>query len=214
MKKTKLPFSLLFKWSFRLTLILLTLYYISTNKDNSNINFISNGIVILFTSLLPDLICLVFKFNISHAIDFIIQIFIFMSLFMGKMYRYYSIWPLWDFFLHWLSGVILGFLALTVLKPLAGKKIYPLLSPGLVSVFIFMFSITGAALWEFWEFAGDQLFGFDSQLFSLIDTMSDMISGTIGGLIVAVMGYFFIKSGTFNFLNGFVEGSWKKVKKK
>ncbi|MEG2935490.1 MAG: hypothetical protein RR844_03260 [Clostridium sp.] len=213
MKKTKLPFSLLFKWSFRIILFVLTIYYISTDKGGANANFISNGIVILFTSFIPDIICLIFKFNISTAIDFLIQSFIFMTLFMGKMYRYYSIWPLWDFFLHWLSGVILGFIALTALKPLASQKIYPLLPPALVSVFMFLFSATVAALWEFWEFAGDQLFGFDSQLFSLIDTMSDMISGSIGALIAAFMGYLFIKKGSFKFLEGFVNGASKKQRK-
>ncbi len=213
MKKTKFPFSLLFKWSFRIILLFLTIYYILTNKDGANANFISNGIVILFTSFIPDIICLIFKFNISTAIDFLIQSFIFMTLFMGKMYRYYSIWPLWDFFLHWLSGVILGFFALTALKSLAGRKVYPLLPPALVSVFIFLFSVTGATLWEFWEFAGDQLFGFDSQLFSLVDTMSDMISGSIGALIVAFMGYLFIKKGSFKFLDGFVNGTSKKQRK-
>lgn len=213
MSKAKLPFSLLFKWSFRLILILLTIYYIATNKNSKNANFISNGIIILFTSFLPDITCLVFKLNISSSIDFLIQSFIFMTLFMGKMYRYYSIWPFWDFFLHWLSGIILGFIALTTLKTLVGKKVYPLLSPTFVSLFIFMFSVTGAALWEFWEFAGDQLFGFDSQLFSLVDTMSDMISGSIGGFIVAIMGYLFIKRGSFKFLNGFANGTWKKTQK-
>ena len=213
MSKAKLPFSLLFKLSFRIILFLLIIYYIATNQNSANANFISNGIIILFTSFLPDIICLVFKFNISASIDFLVQSFIFMSLFMGKMYRYYSIWPFWDFFLHWLSGVILGFIALTVLKPLAGKKAYPLLSPVFVSVFIFMFSITGAVIWEFWEFAGDQLFGFDSQLFSLVDTMSDMISGSIGGFMVAIMGYMFIKRSSFRFLNGFANGAWRKSKK-
>lgn len=213
MQKTKLSFSLLFKWSFRLILFSLTIYYIITNKSGSNTNFISNGVVIIFTSFLPDMICIAFKFNISTAIDLLTQSFIFMTLFMGKMYRYYSIWPWWDLFLHWLSGVILGFIALTVLKPLAGKKVYPLLSPLLVSIFIFLFSVTGAALWEFWEFAGDQLLGYDSQLFSLIDTMTDMIIGSLGGLIVAFMGYLFIKYGSFSFLDDFANGAWRKPSK-
>lgn len=213
MKKTNIPFSLVFKYAFRILLFALTIYYINTNENGINANFISNGIVILFTSFLPDIICFAFKFNISTAIDLLTQSFIFMTLFMGKMYRYYSIWPWWDFFLHWVSGVILGFVALTALKPLAGKKVFPLLSPSLVSVFIFMFSVTGAALWEFWEFTGDQLFGFDSQLFSLTDTMSDMIIGSVGGLMVAIMGYLFIKRGSFRFLDGFVNGAWKKSQK-
>lgn len=214
MRRGRLSFSLIFKWSFRILLFILTTYYIITNSNGENVNFISNGVVIIITSFIPDILCAIFRFNISSAIDLLIQSFILLTLFMGKMYRYYSIWPWWDFFLHWLSGLILGFIALTVLKPLAGEKSYPFLSPLLVSTFIFMFSVTGSALWEFWEFAGDQLFGFDSQLFSLTDTMTDMIIGSVGGFIIALMGYFFIKSGYFNFLNGFVNGAWRKSSKK
>lgn len=214
MEKSKITFSLLFKWIFRILLIVLTGYYILTNKNGSNINYISNGVLILFCSFLPDIICNLFRFNISSAIDFLIQSFIFLALFLGRMYNYYSIISWWDLFLHFLSGVILGFLALTLLKSLTGKKTFLSLSPLFVAVFLFLFTVSTAALWEFWEFAGDQLFGFDSQLFSLVDTMTDMILGTVGGIIASIMGFIYIKHGTFSFLSGFVTGAWKRPEKK
>lgn len=210
MKITKFSFSLLFKVSFRIILVVLILYYISANKNNYTFHFISNGTIILLTSLLPDILCFIFKFKLSNIIDFIIQFFIFMSLFIGKMYKFYSIWPLWDFLLHWISGIILGLLGLTTLKLLVNNKIYSLLSPIFVCIFIFMFSVTGAVIWEFWEFAGDQLFGFDSQLFSLVDTMSDMIIGSVGGFIAAILVYFLIKNNRFKFLNTFINGIQRK----
>jgi len=128
------------------------------------------------------------------------------------MYNFYSIISWWDLFLHLLSGVILGLLALTLLKPLIGKDNFKILSPLFVAIFIFLFTVATAALWEFWEFAGDQLFGFDSQLFSLVDTMTDMLIGSFSGLIVSIMSFLHIKNGTFEFLSGFIDGAWKKSK--
>lgn len=211
MNKSKITFSLLFKWIFRIILLILTAYYILTNKDGSNKNYISNGVLIIFCSFLPDITCNLFKFYISTSIDFLIQSFIFLALFLGRMFNYYSLISWWDLFLHLISGVILGFLALTLLKTLVGKDNFNILSPLFVAIFIFLFTVATAALWEFWEFAGDQLFGFDSQLFSLVDTMTDMLIGSFSGLIVSMMSFLHIKNGIFKFLSGFIHGAWKKT---
>ena len=120
------------------------------------------------------------------------------------MYNFYSLIPWGDLFLHFLSGIILGFFSLTILKALAKDTIFKQLSPIFIFLFTFLFSVSIAALWEFWEFAGDQLFGFDSQLYSLIDTMTDMIIGSLGGLIVSIMNFLYVKLGAFKFLYRFL----------
>lgn len=192
------------KWVFRITVLILIIYYISINKSIPSMNYISNGILIIISSFIPDIICILFKFSLSKYTDFTIQLFIFLSLFLGKMYNFYSLIPWWDLFLHFLSGIILGFFSLTILKALAKDTIFKQLSPIFIFLFTFLFSVSIAALWEFWEFAGDQLFGFDSQLYSLIDTMTDMIIGSLGGLIVSIMNFLYVKLGAFKFLYRFL----------
>ncbi|MEG0132719.1 MAG: hypothetical protein RSA29_02505 [Clostridium sp.] len=209
MIKKNLSFNSLFKWAFRFITLTLMAYHIIMNTNNMDINYILNGILILICSFAPDLILRLVKYKISNSADLLIQIFIFLSMFLGRMYHFYSLISCWDLFLHLISGVVLGFLSLSLLKNLATQNVFEQLSPLLIFLFILLSIVSSAALWEFWEFAGDQLFGFDSQFNSLVDTMSDMIIGTIGGLPVAILGYFHCKNGSFKFLTGFINSFTK-----
>lgn len=203
MKNTKFSFALLFKWIFRAILLILFTYY-SIIKTNNNSNYISNILLIFVTSFIPDIILNIFKVKLSNLPDFLLQSFIFLALFLGRMYNMYSILPWWDLFLHFASGALLGFLSLIILKPLIGENNLKTLPPLFIGIYILLFTISGAALWEFWEFTGDQLFGFDSQLNSLMDTMTDMISGSLSGVILSIMGFLHMKNGSFKFLDEFI----------
>ena len=69
------------------------------------------------------------------------------------------------------------------------------LPPWLQFLFVLAVSVFIAVLWEFVEFASDQLFGTTSQD-SLVDTMYDLILGTSGTLVL-LMGYFRYNKGRF-----------------
>ncbi|MEW8995895.1 hypothetical protein [Clostridium sp.] len=211
MKNTKLSFALFFKWIFRAVLLVLFIYY-SIVKVGNNANYISNILLIFITSFIPDLASRLFKIKISNLPDFLLQFFIFLSLLLGRMYNMYSILPWWDLFLHFASGALLGFLALAILKPLIGENNLKALPPLFISIHILLFTISGAALWEFWEFAGDQLFGFDSQFNSLIDTMTDMIAGSLSGVILSIMGFLHMKNGSLKFLDEIINAITKSHK--
>jgi len=208
MKNPELSFALLFKWLFRAILLILFIYYSVIGSVN-NANYISNILLILLASFVPDIALNVFKVKMSNSVDFLLQFFIFLALFLGRMYNMYSILPWWDLFLHFASGVLLGFLSLAILKLLIGKNNIKILPPLFVGIYILLFTIAGAALWEFWEFAGDQLFGLDSQLNSLIDTMTDMIMGSLSGTLISIMGFLHIKNGSFKFLDEFINAFTK-----
>ncbi|WP_346936470.1 hypothetical protein [Clostridium sp.] len=208
MKNTKFSFALFFKWIFRAILLVLFIYY-SIVKVGNNINYITNILIIFVTSFIPDITLNLFKVKMSNLPDFLLQFFIFLSLLLGRMYNMYSILPWWDLFLHFASGVLLGFLALAILKPLIGESNLKILPPLFIGIYILLFTISGAALWEFWEFAGDQLFGFDSQLNSLMDTMTDMIVGSLSGVILSIMGFLHMKNGSFKFLDEFINAVTK-----
>ena len=74
-------------------------------------------------------------------------------------------------------------------------------------LFIFIFCVALAGCWELWEFTGDRLFGFQSQNNSLIDSMMDIICGTIGGIISLIPIYRFGKGKS----NKFFERITKEV---
>ncbi len=211
MKNIKSSFALLFKWIFRSILLILLVYYSFLKTDN-NSNYISNILLILITSFIPDIILNIFKVKLSSLPDFLLQFFIFLALLLGRMYNMYSILPWWDIFLHFTSGTLLGFLSLIILKPLIGENNIKTLPPSFIGMYILLFTISGATLWEFWEFAGDQLLGFDSQLNSLTDTMTDMISGSLSGVILSIMGFLHIKNGSYKFLDRFINAIKKSHK--
>lgn len=211
MKNTKFSFTLLFKWLFRGILLVLFIYY-SIIKVGNNTNYISNILLIFITSFVPDILLRLFKIKMSNSADFLVQFFIFLALFLGRMYNLYSIRPWWDLLLHFASGALLGFLALAILKPLIGENSLKILPPLFVGIYILIFTIAGAALWEFWEFAGDQLLGFDSQLNSLIDTMTDMIAGSLSGILISILGFLHVKNGSFKILDEFINAFSKTHK--
>lgn len=52
--------------------------------------------------------------------------------------------------------------------------------------FCLLCAFSAAGLWEVWEFLGDTFFGFNGQVGSLYDTMTDIIAGSLGGIFSAV----------------------------
>lgn len=74
-----------------------------------------------------------------------------------------------------------------------------------VVFFSVIFAIALAGTWEIWEFTTDRLFGLNSQLNSLIDTMTDIICGTVGGLISAIPIYLFAKGKHNKFLSTIIK---------
>lgn len=199
----------IFKASFRIITGLLCIWY-SFTGFHDNINYVSNGSIILFSSLAPDILARLFKIKISSALDLFIQLFIFLALFLGRMYGFYSLIPYWDLILHLLSGFLIGALALAQINLIGNKDCYLKPSPLFICFYVIFTSTAIAAIWEFWEFFGDQVFGFDSQLGSLTDTMTDMMMGTISGIIIAFFAYGNTKSGKYKFLNGITKGLSKK----
>ena len=110
-----------------------------------------------------------------------ILIFTFLAQFLGAYLNFYTHFPLYDLILHTSSGVLLALLAHYLfnrffLKP--GERV-PLKVTLLVCL---LFAMASAAAWEIWEFSGDMLFGRQAQG-NLIDTMTDIIGGTCGGLV-------------------------------
>jgi uncharacterized membrane protein YjdF len=74
------------------------------------------------------------------------------------------------------------------------------MKPGFVAFFAFLFAVGIGVLWEIFEFCMDIFFNMNMQKemlgdpSGLTDTMCDLIIDTLGALIIAVLGYGYIKT--------------------
>lgn len=119
-----------------------------------------------------------------------ILVFTFFAQYLGGMLKFYEIIPIYDVILHLCSGTLLVLLADYLYEILAQKTGQKDTTAAVRLFFCFLFSTAAAAVWEIWEFSGDKLLGLSSQLNSLDDTMTDIVSGTIGAVIGTAVLYF------------------------
>jgi len=130
--------------------------------------------------------------KILHDLKCSIVGFVFATLFLGHLANFYDYIPLWDKFVHFQSGLILGIAGFVLVYTLNEQKSIHLdLSPGFVSFFAVTFSLAIGVVWEVVEFIADSLFGVDWQNGNA-DTMWDLIAAGAGALIVSVAGYFWM----------------------
>jgi uncharacterized membrane protein YjdF len=127
--------------------------------------------------------------------------FVFASLFLGEIRGYYSRFWWWDIALHSCSGILLGIIGFLLVHVLnETKDIGVHMKPGFVAFFAFLFAVGIGALWEIFEFIMDSFFGMNMQkeMFGdpsgLTDTMWDLIVDTLGALVIALLGYSYIKT--------------------
>lgn len=115
---------------------------------------------------------------------------VFASLFLGWIHGYYLRFPWWDTALHAASGLLLGVLGFLLVYVLnQDEKVDVHMRPGFVAFFAFTFALAAGAVWEIFEFAMDRLFDARMQMFGLADTMWDLVVDAAGGLVVALLGY-------------------------
>ncbi|MNR31841.1 hypothetical protein D3C85_1493800 [compost metagenome] len=108
-------------------------------------------------------------------------------MFVANEFGYYGVIPFLDKIEHLFSGVILCFIGLLIYsKASGGHQDGEESSSSRVAVWLCLFfSIAMAGVWEIYEFVTDHLFGLDSQNGSLLDTMTDIICGTVGATLTA-----------------------------
>lgn len=130
------------------------------------------------------------------------MVFIVLGTYTNNRYSLCKVLWWFDIALHLSSGVLLSLLAGDIFFPLSKKHVNPL---WFELFFMFVFAIASAGFWEILEFSFDCITGLDVQRNltrdrefigtlwqnnGIIDTMNDMINGTIGGLIGCAIGFF------------------------
>ncbi|MCF8052993.1 MAG: hypothetical protein K9L59_17280 [Desulfobacterales bacterium] len=117
----------------------------------------------------------------------------------------------WD--QQWLTaGVTVEIIVITLIPQLMAKSLRVHTPPEFELLAIaFVFAIGIGALWEIFEYGMDSFFGMNMQKemrgdpSGLTDTMWDMIVNTVGALVIAVLGYGYLKTaGSQSFLERWI----------
>ncbi|MEG2429941.1 MAG: hypothetical protein RSA99_06105, partial [Oscillospiraceae bacterium] len=119
--------------------------------------------------------------------------FAFFAQYFGAMLNFYEIIPIYDLLLHFSSGILLVFMSHFIYQLLISKCKKSDVPICITIAFCLFMTISSAAVWEIWEYAGDVLLGLSSQGTGVADTMTDIIAGTTGGIIGSIVLYFMIR---------------------
>lgn len=140
---------------------------------NRNFENVFLCVLVLFLFSLPSMLEKRLSIKLPDTLEIIILLFIYAAEILGEIGAYYIKHPYWDTVLHTLNGFLcaaIGFSLLDLLN--RQKKVAFQLSPVYLAVVAFCFSMTVGVLWEFFEYAMDQLF--------FLDMQKDMIVHEIG----------------------------------
>lgn len=160
---------------------------------------------ILVVTLLPLALERRFQVQLPPEFELAAVVFVFASLFLGWIHGYYLRFGWWDKALHALSGLLLGVLGFLLVYLLNQDEAIDLrMKPGFVAFFAFTFALAAGAAWEIFEFAMDSWFDARMQMFGLADTMWDLVLDAGSALLVAVVGYQWMKTDEESALERFI----------
>lgn len=97
---------------------------------------------------------------------------------------YFNYW-FTDIILHTISGIMFGYIWLSFTDRFS--------IPRALNVFIIiLFAVFGSFLWELWEYAGYVFFPAHVEFYKpeIGDSLGDIASGMLGGIIAGVMNFF------------------------
>lgn len=153
-----------------------------------------NTALIFLLMMVPSFLKNKYRVYLPLELDLAIVAFIFFTLFLGSLRDFYELFPLWDTILHFQSGILLGIVSFVLVYILNEQKTKKLeLSPGFISFFAITFSLAISVVWEIYEYTVDTFLGFNMQESGLPDIMGDLIFNAIGALIVALVGYIWMR---------------------
>jgi hypothetical protein len=188
-------------------LLLLGLVLFVLRRDWENV-FLTT-IVILLT-LAPAFLFRRYRVVVPPEFQLISAAFVFLSLFLGSAFDLYYRYWWWDVVLHTSSGFLLGIVGFVALFLLNGTDRLPKgMTPAFIAFFGVTFAVTLGVLWEIFEFAVDvaaPAVNMQSRETGVSDTMHDLIVDTIGAVIVAFMGYAYLRTGRYSFMADGVRG--------
>lgn len=120
---------------------------------------------------------------ISNSLYIVIVVFIFFASLLGSCYSFYDI-NHYDDFLHLWSGFISCNVAFSIINFFNTPRQIRDMSKIFIFIFLLMFSMAVASIWEIAEFSIDKMLGMHTQAGGLEDTIIDMIDALVGTLLM------------------------------
>jgi hypothetical protein len=191
-------------WVMQVLLVIgLVLFLLRRNWENVFLT----AIVIALT-LVPAFLFRRYRVIIPPEFELVAAVFIFLSLFLGSALDFYYHFWWWDYALHTASGFLLGIIGFIVMFVLnQTDQLRPAMKPGFIAFFGVTFAVTLGVAWEIFEFAVDRVWphlNMQSNGTGVVDTMIDLIVDAAGAVIVALMGYAYLKTGRYSFIGDVV----------
>lgn len=149
---------------------------------NRNYESVFLCLLTLLLLIAPSIAQITLRVEIPTTLEIIIFLFIYAAEILGEIQKFYLVFPHWDTILHTLNGFLcaaIGFSLVSLLNQ--NPRLCFQLSPAFMVLVAFCFSMTVGVLWEFFEFAMDQLFGLDMQKDAVIQAISSVELDSTGG---------------------------------
>jgi hypothetical protein len=176
-------------------------------RDWENV-FLAATVIAL--TLVPALLGRRYGIFVPPEFQLIAVAFVYLSLYLGSARDFYYRFWWWDVVLHTSSGFLLGVVGFVALFLLNRTDRIPRgMTPGFLCFFAVTFAVFLGVLWEIFEFAVDRFaprINMQSNETGVVDTMQDLIVDTIGAVVVAVMGWIYMKTGRYSFIADGVRG--------
>jgi len=159
------------------------------------------GLVAVGLSLIPTLVHRKMHIVVPWEVTFLIALTLFLHIAGYSYYWYVDLYPYYDKVAHLIASMtvaLLGFLAVLIIMRISDGLQFKRWH---IFFFIVIFTLAFGAIWEIWEFTLDSLAGAyltKPLQQTLADTMLDLIADLGGGIIIAVLGTFYLKQKSAN----------------
>ena len=154
---------------------------------------VSGCILALLICLIPTILKRNFNISLPCVLDFMIAVALFVHIAGGVFNAYHTI-PYYDDIAHFVSSALVALLAFVVIYILDEYWEGLHMDKYAMAFVVVIFAMAMGVLWEFLEWSTDLMLGTQEQ-WGLMDTMTDLLIDTIGGMIMAVGGVHLIKRG-------------------
>lgn len=153
-------------------IVLAALVLSALNGDWENV-FVCLLVLVLF--VLPALLERKLDVSLPSALQIVIIIHIFAAEILGELSSFFVRVPYWDTILHTVWGFLCAAIGFALVDVLNGSnRIRMSLSPAYLALVAFCFSMTIGVVWEFFEFAMDNVFHLDMQKDTVIHAFSSV----------------------------------------
>lgn len=130
-------------------------------------------VLTLILFIVPTIIERKINIELPDVLHIIILLFIFSAEILGEINEYYLTIKHWDTILHTLNGFLCAAIGFSLIDILNQKEfVYVTLSPIFVALVAFSFSMTVGVLWEFFEYAADNILKTDMQKDYIVSEIS------------------------------------------